>query len=357
MAATKREQQPFVYQSLPAQQIYLRAPDQVAVVVPPVTPAVPPSDPCTGAVTLSFAARCAAPRTAAQERGLKPRDSFKECAQCPEMVVVPAGSFTMGSPEGEKDRNNDEGPQRTVTIGKPFGVGKFHVTVDQFAAFVTETGYDAGSKCWTFEDGKAEERQGRSWRNPSFTQGGSHPAVCVTWTDAEAYVAWLARKTGKTYRLPTEAEWEYAARARTAPGAYPRYSFGDDEKDLCRYGNGVDQRAKSTIPGATNSAIASCDDGYAYTSPAGSFAANGFGLFDMQGNAWQWTEDCYHDSYAGAPSDGSAWTSGGLGRRVLRGGSWLYAPGYLRAAFRGRYSSVGRTNDLGFRVGSTLLTP
>jgi formylglycine-generating enzyme required for sulfatase activity len=269
-------------------------------------------------VTVSLSSRSATPLSSAEECALKPKDSFKECDNCPEMVVILSGSFTMGSPLSEQDRQKEEGPQHRVTIGKPFAVGKFHVTVDQFADFVTETGYDAGSKCRMFsvrEDGKFEERSG-SWRNPGFTQGGSHPAVCLNWNDATAYVDWLARKTGKTYRLLTEAEWEYAARARTEPGTYPRYSFGNDEKDLCRYGNGADQTAKSSIPNAKDWTVAPCNDGYAYTSPVGSFAANGFALYDMQGNASQWTEDCWHDTYAGASSDGSAWTTGDCGGRV-----------------------------------------
>jgi formylglycine-generating enzyme required for sulfatase activity len=317
---------------------------------------VPPAaaGPCGGVSTVPLSSRGAAPLSAAEECALKPKDSFRECANCPELVVVPAASFTMGSPESEKDRRNDEGPQHRVTIGKPFAVGKFHVTVDQFAAFVAETGYDAGSKCRTFEDGKVEERSGRSWRNPGFAQSGSHPAVCLSLNDAKAYMDWLARKTGKPYRLLTEAEWEYAARARIEPAAYSRYSFGDDENDLCRYGNGADQTAKSTVPGASNWTIAPCDDGYAYTSPVGSFAANAFGLYDMQGNARQWTEDCYHDNYAGAPSDGSAWTTGDCSRRVLRGGSWSVEPGELRAAFRVSGTASFRSRNDGFRVGRTL---
>jgi formylglycine-generating enzyme required for sulfatase activity len=310
--------------------------------------------PCGGVSTVPLSSRGAAPLSAAEECALKPKDSFRECANCPELVVVPAASFTMGSPESEKDRRNDEGPQHRVTIGKPFAVGKFHVTVDQFAAFVAETGYDAGSKCRTFEDGKVEERSGRSWRNPGFAQSGSHPVVCLSLNDAKAYMDWLAHKTGKPYRLLTEAEWEYAARARIEPAAYSRYSFGDDENDLCRYGNGADQTAKSTVPGASNWTIAPCNDGYAYTSPVGSFAANAFGLYDMQGNARQWTEDCYHDNYAGAPSDGSAWTTGDCSRRVLRGGSWSVDPGELRAAFRLRGTAAFRSRNDGFRVGRTL---
>jgi formylglycine-generating enzyme required for sulfatase activity len=274
---------------------------------------------------------------------------FKECDKCPEMLVVPAGSFTMGSPASEAGRE-DEGPQHPVKIARPFAAGKFHVTVDQFAAFAAEAGYDAGSKCWTFEGGKAEERQGRSWRNPGFTQSGSHPAVCLSWNDAKAYVAWLSSKTQKTYRLLTEAEWEYATRA----GSTTRYFFGDDEKDLCRHGNGADQTAKSKIAGAGQWSTAPCSDGYAYTAPVGSFSPNKLGLYDMHGNAWQWVEDCYHDSYTGAQSDGSAWTSGDCSRRVLRGGSWSLYPRFLRSALRSRYSSDFRDVFSGFRLGRTL---
>jgi hypothetical protein len=139
---------------------------------------------------------------AAQERGLKPKDSFKECADCPEMVVVPAGSFTMGSPGIEKDRDKDEGPQHVVTISRPFAVGRLDVTVNQFRVFATETQYSAHSGC--------------DWRNPRFKQDSSHPVVCISWDDASAYTNWLAQKTGRPYRLLSEAEWEYAARAETS---------------------------------------------------------------------------------------------------------------------------------------------
>jgi formylglycine-generating enzyme required for sulfatase activity len=295
-----------------------------------------------------------APLSAERERGLKPKDVFKECDACPEMVVVPAGSFTMGSPDNEKDRDKDESPQHGVTIARPFAVGKFEVTLDQFAAFVKETGYDAGSECFTFEQGKGEKRSGRSFRNPGYGQNGSHPAACVNWDDAKAYVGWLSRKTGKTYRLLTEAEWEYAARARTTPGSAPRFHFGDDEKAMCRYGNGADQTAKKSIPGAANWPVLSCDDGYAYTAPVGSFTANAFGLYDMHGNVWEWTEDCYHDSYRGAPTDGSAWTAGDCKYRVVRGGSWSFDSGHLRAANRVRDASGSRFVDYGLRVARTL---
>jgi formylglycine-generating enzyme required for sulfatase activity len=241
-----------------------------------------------------------------------------------------------------------------VTIRKPFAVGRLHVTVDQFAAFVRETGYDASSKCLTFERGKVEERAGRSWRNPGFTQEESHPVVCVTWSDAKAYVDWVAKKTGKPYRLLSETEFEYAARGRTSPGMYPRFWFGNDEKELCQNGNGADQKARdSIVERASGWTFAPCNDGYTYTSPAGHYQPNAFGLYDMAGNAWQWTEDCYHDSYNGAPAGGSAWTASPCSdAHVIRGGSWINNPRYLRAALR--LTLTGEGSGVGFRVARTL---
>jgi formylglycine-generating enzyme required for sulfatase activity len=294
------------------------------------------------------------PLSADEERRLQPRDGFRECENCPEMVVVPTGSFTMGSPEGENGRESEEGPQRVVTIAKPFAVGRLHVTVDQFAAFVAETRYDAGSTC-VIHEGDRREAKG-SWRNPGFAQDGSHPAVCLSWDDASAYVNWLARKTGKPYRLLSEAEWEYAARGRTSPGAYPRFGSGDDETDLCRHGNGADQKARD-IGWMKDWTLASCNDGYAYTSPAGHYEPNAFGLYDMAGNAWQWTADCYHDGYRDkeAPADGSAWTAGSCGNgRVSRGGSWSSVPSSLRPARRGWNAEGNVHNDTGLRLARTL---
>jgi formylglycine-generating enzyme required for sulfatase activity len=284
----------------------------------------------------------AAPLTAAQERGLRPKDAFRECKECPEMEVLPAGAFTMGSPAGEQGRDKNEGPQHVVTLARPFAAGKFHVTRDQFAAFVQATGYAASSKCSGYgrsgQDGNVGGNVGgNSWRNPGFAQEGSHPVVCVTWNDAKAYVDWLASKTGKPYRLLSEAEWEYAARGGTSPGAYPRYWFGNDARDICRYGNGD---------------ASSCNDGYAYTAPAGQYQPNAFGLYDMAGNARQWTADCYHDSYAGAPADGSAWTTGCGTGRVVRGSAFDSNPQHLRAAGRTGLDSEGYTT--GFRVARTL---
>ncbi|MBV9562470.1 MAG: SUMF1/EgtB/PvdO family nonheme iron enzyme [Bradyrhizobium sp.] len=272
---------------------------------------------CGAAITAgSPSSRTPCPLTPAEERSLKPKDEFKECDKCPEMVVVPAGRYVMGSPQDELARSPDEGPQHSVTIARSFAVGKYHVTVDQFAAFMDETGYKETSGCAV-----------------DFVQTGSDPAVCVSWDDARTYVHWLEKKTGKDYRLLSEAEWEYSARA----GTTMRYFFGNDDKEMCRYGN----------------AAGKCD-GYDYTSPVGHFLPNGFGLYDMHGNTWQWVEDCYHDSYVGAPSDGSAWMAANCNVYVLRGGSWYYDRRYLRSAIRIKNSANVRNDNYGFRLGRTL---
>jgi formylglycine-generating enzyme required for sulfatase activity len=204
--------------------------------------------------------------------------------------------------------------------------------------------------------GKEEEREDRSWGNTGFDQDVGHPVVCLSWEDAKAYVAWLAKNTGKPYRLLTEAEWEYAARGQTAPGAYPRFWFGNDVKALCRYGNGRDQSAGNSIPGAKDvSQLAPCDDGYAYTAPAGHYEPNAFGLYDMFGNALQWTEDCISDDYKGAPGNGSAFMTGFCSfGHVVRGGSWNDNPRRLRAAQR--EWARGTVVTVGFRVARALET-
>jgi formylglycine-generating enzyme required for sulfatase activity len=313
---------------------------QVAVVAPPTAPTRPPpvsSGPCgSEPATVSLSSRSPQPLSVNEECALKPKDVFRECDNCPEMIVVPPGSFSMGSPTNEEQRFENEGPQHPVTISRAFAVGKFMVTVDQFADFVKATGYDAGSKCQTQEE-KYDERSGRSFLKPGFPQTGSNPAVCLNWNDAKAYVQWLAKKTGRAYRLLTEAEWEYAARAGTST----RYFWGDEI-------------------GIGNANCAGCGSQWdrKQTAPVGSFKPNAFGLYDMLGNAWQWLEDCKSIDYKGAPVDGSAWTSGdciGIGH-VNRGGSWLAFPWNLRAAarFSLAWGAAVRTCDQGFRVARTL---
>ena len=281
--------------------------------------------------------------------------SFADCEECPEMIVVPAGSFTMGSPETEPGRNSWEGPQHVVTFARPFALGRFEVTVDQFAAFTKETGYQADGPCWTLENGKVDSRAGRSWRDPGFKVDGTFPAVCLSWSDANAYVGWLAKKTGKPYRLPSEAEWEYAARSRTTPGSGPRFGFGDEALAICANGNGFDQTGKKIIPGTLTWEALPCFDSYAYAAPVGKFTPNRFGLHDMLGNAKEWTADCYHEvvGYRGAPIDGSAWTTGECRQHVQRGGSWLSYARLLRVAFRYKTPDE-RTGDVGLRVARAL---
>ena len=274
----------------------------------------------------------------------QPGDTFKDCDMCPEMVVVPAGSFMMGSPETEDGWRDREGPLHLVRIGKPFAVGRFEVTRDQFDAFVRESGYSVGPYCWIYENEKWDKRSGVSYVNPEFSQSGDHPVVCMDWADAKAYSQWLARKTGQKYRLLSEAEWEYVARA----GSPAPFSFGERHSMLCRHGNGADLSTN------TSSRNERCNDSYARTAPIGSFAGNKFKIHDMHGNVWEWVEDCWHESYEGAPSDGSAWRSGGCSRWVSRGGSWYANPWGLRSANRGWSGPGFHSSDTGFRVARSL---
>ena len=257
-----------------------------------------------------------------------PKDTFRDCSECPEMVVVAAGSFMMGSPAREEGRSDHEGSQRNVTIARPFAVGKYEVTFAEWDACVAA----GGCKQNPDDDG---------WGR------GKRPVINVSWDDiTKDYLPWLSGKTGKTYRLLTEAEWEYAARA----GSTTRFHFGKDEKDLCTYGNVVDLTAKEKNKGWK---VANCRDGYVYTAPVGSFKANAFGLYDMHGNVWEWVQDCYRDSYASAPVDGSAVTSGDCTNRVARGGSWIGNPLGLRSASRSSITSDARDNYVGFRLART----
>ena len=259
------------------------------------------------------------------------RDRFTDgSGEGPQMVVLPPGIFTMGSPVSEAGRIEDEGPQWAVEIGYRLAMGRYEVTVDQYEAFVMETGHSAGGGCHTREASSA------SWLSPGFAQSGHHPVACISWDDAQAYVDWLNRRTGLTgrpdrYRLPSEAEWEYAVRAGTSTA----YSFGDDASELgahAWYAGNSDQR----------------------THPVGSKPPNAFGLYDMHGHVWEWVEDCWNWGHTGAPTDGSARTTGDCSHRVHRGGSWYFYPQILRSAHRGAGAPGLRDNDIGFRLARTL---
>ena len=277
-------------------------------------------------------------------------EGIRDCDECPELVVVPAGSFMMGSPSSEAGRDADQGPVHRVTIAAPFAVGVNEVTRGEYARFVAATGRGPGGSCWTYEGGEWEERSGRDWRRPGFNQTDAHPVVCVDWEDAKSYVRWMSGETGKGYRLLSESEWEYAARGGTGTARY----WGESASGQCRYGNGADRSLKRRYSDWQRDTVG-CDDGAVHTAEVGRYEANGYGLHDVLGNVWEWVGDCRHDSYAGAPSDGSAWTgSGDCGRRVARGGSWVSRPRYLRSASRGSISTGSRFSNAGFRVARTL---
>jgi formylglycine-generating enzyme required for sulfatase activity len=253
-----------------------------------------------------------------------PGETFRDCPGCPEMVVMPAGAFTMGSPRNLEGRYPEENPERRVTIARRFALAKYEVTFDEWDACVSAGGFThrPGDSYW-----------GR----------GRRPVINLSWTDAKQYVAWLSRATGKAYRLPSEAEWEYAARA----GSKTRYSWGDS-------------------PGANKANFVGSGSLWdRKTAPVGSFEANAFGLHDMHGNAIEWVEDCWNDTYAMGPTDGRPWRTGpnshGLpGRtedcwaRVARGGSWSDGPEVVRSAARTRLEVRHRDPSTGFRVARDL---
>ena len=266
-----------------------------------------------------------------------PGHTFRDCEVCPQMVVVPAGSFMMGSPESETAAHADEKPQHRVSIGYAFAVGVYEVTFDEWDECVRGGGCDE------------YEPDGEGWG------GGTFPMVNVSWEDAWRYADWLSSRTGEEYRLLSEAEWEYAARAGTGTpysvtGRPGRYGA---PRALCEHAHLSEATA----------AYAGCRDlpnRPAANRPAavGSYRPNGFGLYDMVGNVWEWVDDCYHGSYSGAPTDGSAW--GGRARdagdctfRVLRGGSWRNFPVTFRSALRFRRGGPDRF-DAGFRVARTV---
>jgi formylglycine-generating enzyme required for sulfatase activity len=286
-----------------------------------------------------------------------------------ELVLVPAGEFKMGSGESAEatatffNKNcgmdvltaesfKDEHPQHRVRITKPFYLGAYHVTRGQFRQFVKDSGYKTDAEkgenlgAWGWDSDKKEFgfNAKYSWRNAGFEQTDEHPVVNVSWNDAVAFCKWLSKKEGKTYRLPTEAEWEYACRA----GTTTRYHSGDDPETLATVANVADAAAKAQFPDWKWTIKA--NDGYVFTSPVGKFKPNAFGLYDMHGNAWQWCADWYGaDYYTKSPTDDPTGPSGGS-RRVFRGGSWIGDAWLCRSAFRCRIGPGFRSALLGFRA-------
>lgn len=244
-----------------------------------------------------------------------PKASFTDCPGCPEMAVVGPGSFQMGSDAGEPGRARHEGPVHQVTLRQAFAMSKTEVTWDQWMTCVKDGGCDRTPK-----------------REP--WEKGTHPVSSVNWSDAQLYTLWLSDKTGGDYRLPSEAEWEFAARAGQKTSYWWGASTGRNKANCKACGSRYDRKS---------------------TAPVASFKANAFGLFDMAGNLWEWTQDCWHRSYDGAPTDGSPWELGGsCSNRVIRGGSWADQPGNLRSAARAPYQTGSRHNFIGFRVVKSL---
>ena len=265
------------------------------------------------------------------------RDQLPDGSQGPELVLLPTGRFQMGSPEHERKIAMDAGsqpgwlarelPQHWVGIDKPIAMGRYPVTVGEWRAFVAATGWQSSGET--------------DWDAPGFVQTDRHPVVGVSWFDAVRYLRWLSEATGKPYRLPSEAEWEYACRA----GTKTAFSYGDTiTTDQANYDGNF------TYNGGPRGVYRGG------TSPVGTYPANPWGLFDMHGNVWEWMQDVVHDNYDGAPLDGTAWEEGGdPARRVLRGGSWLYNPRYLRAALRNGFSAALSNDIVGFRVVRDLM--
>ena len=279
----------------------------------------------------------------------EPRPTFQDCGGCPSMVVLPVGEFMMGSPPLARDVGAVS-PKR-VAIKNPMAIGKFEVTVDQFSTFVAETRTSAGTLCRAIvgDTGSAPYRfvlgpPEASFRAPGFAVTGTHPAVCVNWYDAQEYVAWLRTRTGRPYRLPTDAEWEYAARA----GTPSYYSFGNDAAALC--GHGRFANLDSPFPWRNG-----CGNDTASPIPVGQLKPNPWGIFDMYGNAWELVEGCWTTNASYIPNDGSAFSpAGGCATGVMRGGSWANFRWELGSPVRRAVNLAFRGSQVGFRVALSL---
>jgi formylglycine-generating enzyme required for sulfatase activity len=290
--------------------------------------------------------------SASSLRAAEPKSGtvIQDCPNCPEVVVIPKGSFQMGSNMGEADR--PETPIRTITFAKPFAMGRTEVTVGQFRAFMTASGHkisEGTCGMWVFSD---QSPTPRTWQDPGLKRkiADDEPVVCVGWLDAKAYVDWLAKTTGKPYRLPSEAEWEYSARA----GTKTTYVWGEDGQAACKDANVYDQQAGKKWP-TKEWGAAACDDGYADLSPVAKFKPNAYGLYDMIGNVWEWMGDCYALNYPPAPVDGSAYLPAEhCELRSNRGGSWVTRPDRQRPAWRGRDKETMKVSFFGFRVARDL---
>ncbi len=272
------------------------------------------------------------PAVGARAADAAPGSAIKDCPVCPELIVVPAGEFTMGS-DKEESGHPDEKPQHAVRIPKAFAAGKFEVTFDQWDACAAE------GRCAKVSD----DGLGRADR----------PVINVTWPDAKIYVAWLSEKSGKAYRLLSEAEWEYAARAGTKTAWFwgpAEDSYGS--REACKFANTHDESGKKAHPNYVWSNHL-CDDGFPETAPVGRYQSNAFGLHDMIGNVREWVEDC-HGEYKDAPSDGSARAASVCEKRIVRGGAWIDGASTTRSAYRHPLPETHKNYQVGLRVARDL---
>jgi formylglycine-generating enzyme required for sulfatase activity len=300
-----------------------------------------------------------ASETGSDERKLIAGTVLKDCDDCPELVVVPAGKFSMGSPQSEAGRLDIEGPQRVVDVSSTFAVGRYAITRDQFDSFVKTTGHLYEDGCNIEQDGRWVLRPTLNFHDPGFRQDGRHPVVCINWDDANAYVKWLTGKTGKTYRLITEAEREYISRAGTSTAYWwgdairPELANYDKREQAPNRGGQAKVANAAQRPAArTDSIIPESPQGG--TVPVHLYQPNPWGLYQVHGNVAEWVEDCWNRSYMGAPRDRSAVRTGDCGRRVLRGGAWSYWPSDIRAAYRESAPKDQRYFHVGFRVARDL---
>jgi formylglycine-generating enzyme required for sulfatase activity len=265
---------------------------------------------------------------------------FRDCPTCPLMIVLPPGDYVQGTPTGTPGTEPFESPEHDVFIDNSFAASQHEVTVGEFEEFVEATGRKVEG-CWRY-DGAWRLDAAASWKSAVEGQTALHPASCVSWDDANAYAQWLSQKTSQPYRLPSAAEWEFAAR-----GGSSAVRPWTSDASACSQANVADQTASQRFPGWTAHA---CMDTYVQSAPVGSFTANAFGLHDMLGNVFEWVADCWHDDYSGAPDDGSARVDGDCSQHEMRGGSWFTAPDFVRVSYRNRFATDYRSSSVGFRV-------
>jgi formylglycine-generating enzyme required for sulfatase activity len=288
-------------------------------------------------------------------------ETFSDCENCPTMVVIPAGSTVIGSEPHALYRRQGERPRQRITIAAPFAMAQTEVTLAQYRVFVSETGHKGvlpvldGKPlvgCNYFDGASYGFVSRHDWQNPGVPQREDEPVLCVSWSDANAYAEWLSNKTGRAYRVPSTSEFEYALRA----GSDTAWFWGNDAGEACRFANVADRAFARRFP---ERPTFGCNDRFIYATGVASFEANPFGLYDMYGNAWEWTNDCWHDDLTDAPLDGSTWLDadgGDCTARTPKGGGWLSGPEWLRPAVRSKDGQHYRSFMLGFRVAAEYVS-